>query len=173
MSQTSYSLYIPAVAYPGQLADLDQAVDRLTALAYAAAIVFGTLVVTDETNTLGFDQLCGKSPGASTDITVVGAQLGIAQAQQSLPQAPLLANPTYPQYSAIPCVRMGRVWVNAETACVDGTAPYVRYGAGGSGVNGNFAGAAGANLAQMPATQAVFRGTTTAAGYAVVEMALV
>lgn len=168
MAQTSYSINIPAVAYPGQLFDLG-AKDILSALAYAASITFGILVVTDETNTLGADNICGRAPASSGDVTGTGQVIGISVANQALPQNPAVANPVYPQYYAVPCLRQGRIWVNAESAMTDGTAPYVRYGAGGSGINGNFAGAAGANLVQTPATQAVIRGTTTAAGYAVIE----
>jgi len=166
--QTSYSINIPAVAYPGQLFDIGNK-DILSALAVAAAIVFGTLVVTDETNTVGPDVLAGRAPAASGDITGIGQVLGIAVANQALPQNPAVASPQYPQNYSVPCLRQGRIWVNAESAMTDGAAPYVRYGAGVSNINGNFAGAAGANLALVPSTQAVIRGTTTAAGYAVIE----
>jgi hypothetical protein len=170
--QTSYAINIPAVSYPGQVAD-DGYKDVLSAAAFAAAMVYGILAITDETNTVGFDQLAARAPSASADITVVGAQLGVVVADQARAQNPAFANPVYPQYAAVPCMRKGRIWVNAETACTDGTSPYVRYGAGGSGINGNFAGAAGANLAQMPSGQAIFRGTTSGAGYAVVELDIV
>jgi hypothetical protein len=172
MSQTSYAINIPAVSYPGQIADSGLK-DILSAAAYAAAMVYGTLAITDEANTSTVEFLAARAPSASGDITVIGAQLGIVVADQARAQNPAVANPVYPQGAMVPCMRQGRIWVNAESACTDGTAPYVRYGAGGSGINGNFAGAAGANLAQMPSTQAVFRGTTTGAGYAVVEIDLV
>ncbi|CAM6004902.1 unnamed protein product [Sphagnum balticum] len=147
--------------------------DVLSAAAYAAAMVYGTLAITDESNTTTFEYLACRAPAASTDITVIGAQLGIVLADQARAQNPAFTNPVYPQGAMVPCLRQGRVWVNSESAVTDGTAPYVRYGAGGSGIDGNFAGASGANLAQMPSTQAVFRGTTAAAGYAVVEIDLV
>ena len=170
MSQTSYSLYIPAVSYPGQMADDCQVKDVLSGMAYLAPIIYGVLCVTDEANTAGFDQLAAKVPSAAADITTVGAQLGVSLAQQAIPQNPAVAVPSYRQYDAVSCLRMGRVWVNAETAMADGLNPYIRYGAGGSGYNGSFAGAAGANLAQMAAGQAVVRGTTSGAGYAVIEL---
>lgn len=174
MPQTSYSLYIPPVAYPGQLADGSNFKDVLSAVAVAAALIYGILGVTDESNTSGFDQLAVKAPGASTDITVVGAQLGVVIADQARAQNPAVANPTYPIGSAVPLLRAGRIWVNAETALTDGVAPFVRYTANGALYVGNFRNDADTSkAAQMPATQAVVRGTTTGAGFAVVELALV
>jgi hypothetical protein len=176
MGQTSYSINIPAVAYPGQLADLGKK-DILTALAVAASIVYGTLVVTDESNTAGFDQLAGKAPAVSTDITVMGAQMGIAIADQARAQDPSVANPVYPRYSAVSVLRQGRIWVLAETGLADGSNPFVRFTANGSfvpGVAGAFrSDADSAKAAQLSSGQAVVRGTTSAAGYAVIEINLV
>lgn len=174
MAQTSYSINIPAVSYPGQIADNGQK-DVLSALAVAAAINYGTLVVTDETNTAGFDQLAGKAPGASTDISVVGAQLGVALADQARAQNPAVATPQYPQYAAVPCLRKGRVWVLAETAMVDGANPFIRFAAGAGGtVLGSFRNSADtATAVQMAAGQAVVRGTTTGPGYCVIELDIV
>ncbi|SRR5579875_30738 len=177
MSQTSYSINIPAVSYPGQLADGSNFKDVLSALAVAAAIVFGTLVVTDESNTGGFDALAGRAPSASGDITAVGAQLGVAVANQALAQNPSVSNPQYPLNYAVPCLRKGRIWVLAEEGVVDGVAPYVRFTANGSfvpGVPGAFrASADSGKAAQLASGQALYRGSYAAAGYAVVECAFV
>lgn len=174
MGQTSYSINIPAVAYPGQMADNMEARDVLSAIAFLAPIIFGTLVVTDEANTGGFDALAGKAPGAAGDITTMGAQLGVALAMQAIAQNPAVANPQYPQGYAVSCVRKGRVWVNAETAMVDGSNPFIRYTANGALYVGNFRNDADAGKAAvMPAGQAIMRGTTAAAGYAVVELDIV
>lgn len=175
MSQTSYSLYIPAVSYPGQLADDCQVKDVLSASAYLAAMNYGTLAVTDETNTAGFDQLCAKAPASSGAISTMGLQLGVVLADQARAQNPAVATAQYPQYSAVPCLRKGRVWVNAETAMADGLNPFIRFAAGGGGsVLGSFRNDADtASAIQMVSGQAVMRGTTTGAGYAVVEMDLV
>jgi hypothetical protein len=170
MSQTSYAINIPAVAYPGKLFDLGKK-DILSALAVAAAITFGTLVVTDETNTLGADVLAGRAPAASGDVSTVGGILGVAVANQALPQNPAVTNPVYPQYYAVPCLRQGRIWVNAETAMTDGLAPFVRFASGAGGtILGNFRNSADtATAVQIAITQGIVRGTTTAAGYAVIE----
>lgn len=169
MSQTAYSINIPANAYPGQLVDLGMK-DILTALAVAAAITYGTLVVTDETNTTDFSQLAGKAPGLTTDVSVVGNAIGIAVANQALAQNPAVVNPVYPLNYAVPCLRQGRIWVNAETAMTDGLAPFVRFTVNGALYVGNFRNDADSGKAVQGAiTQAIVRGTTSAAGYAVIE----
>jgi hypothetical protein len=175
MSQTAYLINIPAVSYPGQIADDSEVKDVLSAAAYAAAMVYGTLAITDETNTVGFDQLACRAPSASGDITVIGAQLGVVLADQARAQNPAVSTPQYPQFAMVPCMRKGRVWVNAETAMTDGAAPFVRFASGAGGtVLGSFRNSADtASAAQMPSTQAVVRGTTTGAGYAVIELDLV
>lgn len=172
--QTSYSLYIPAVSYPGQLADMDQVKDVLSAINFAAAMNYGIMGVTDESNTGGFDALAVKAPAASTDITVVGAQLGVVLADQGRAQNPAVATAQYPIQSAVSLLRQGRVWVNAETAMADGANPFIRYTVNGALFVGNFRNDADtAKAAQMAAGQAVVRGTTLAAGYAVIELAIV
>lgn len=175
MAQTSYAINIPAVSYPGQIADDSNVKDVLSAAAFAAALAYGILAVTDETNTLGFDQLAARSPSASGDITVVGAQLGVVLADQARAQNPAFTIPTYPQFAAVPCMRAGRVWVLAETAMADGANPFIRFAAGAGGtVLGSFRNSADtATAVQMAAGQAVVRGTTTAAGYAVIELDIV
>jgi hypothetical protein len=171
MAQTSYAINIPAVSYPGQIADNTWVKDVLSAAAYAAALAYGILVVTDETNTLGFDQLTARAPSASGDITVVGAQLGVVLADQARAQNPAFSVPTYPQFASVPCMRLGRVWVLAETAMADGANPFVRFAAGTGTQLGAFRNSADtATAVQMAAGQAVVRGTTSAAGYAVIEL---
>jgi hypothetical protein len=172
MSQTSYSINIPAVSYPGQRADNGEVKDVLSAAAFLAAMVYGTLAVTDETNTAGFDELACRAPSASGDITVVGKQLGVVLADQARAQNPAVANPVYPQYAAVSCLRLGRVWVNAETAMADGANPFVRFAAGAGGsILGNYGNTADtASAVQMAAGQQVVRGTTSGAGFAVIEL---
>lgn len=173
MAQTSYAINTPAVSYPGQIAD-DGDKDVLSAVNVLAAVNYGILVVTDETNTAGFDALACKAPGASTDITVMGAQLGIVLADQARAQNPAVATAQYPIQSAVPCLRKGRVWVSAETAMVDGSNPFIRYTANGALYVGNFRNDADTGkAAQLPSGQAVVRGTTTGAGYCVIEIDLV
>jgi hypothetical protein len=172
--QTSYSIDLPAVSYPGQLADDSQVKDVLSALAVAAAIAYGVLAVSDDSNGAGFDQLACKVPAASASITTVGAQLGVVLADQARAQDPSVAYPQFPQYSGVPCLRKGRVWVNAETAMADGLNPFIRFASGTGTLLGSFRDDADSTTAvQMAAGQAVMRGTTSAAGYAVVEMNLV
>lgn len=174
MSQTSYSINIPAVSYPGQVADDSMVKDVLSAVAVAAAMNFGILAVTDESNTSGFDQLACKAPALTTDISVVGAQLGLVIANQAIPQNPAVVNPQYPQFYAVPCMRKGRAWVLAETAMADGLNPFIRFTVNGALYVGNFRNDADTGKAvQMASGQAVMRGTTTGAGYAVVELDIV
>lgn len=171
MPQTAYSINIPAVSYPGQQFDVSFGKDILSALAVAAAIIYGTLVVEDSANVGGADELAGRAPSASGDITSVGLAIGVAIADQARAQNPNVATPQYPQFSAVPCMRVGRIWVNAETAMTDGVAPFIRFasGAGGS-ILGNFRNSADtATAAQLPATQGIMRGTTSGAGFAVFE----
>lgn len=170
--QTSYSINIPAVSYPGQIAD-DGVKDVLSALAVAAAIPYGVLVVADETNTGGFDQLAAKVPAASTDITVVGSVLGIVLADQARAQDPSVAVATYPINSAVPCLKKGRCWVLSETAVVDGTPVFARYSANGplTQLGSIRADADTAHAAQVPGM--IFRGTYATAGFVVVEINLV
>ena len=177
--QISYSINIPAVSYPGQLADGCQVKDVLSAAAFLAAMNYGTLAVTDEANTLGFDQLACKAPGLTTDISVMGAVLGVVLADQARAQNPAVPTAQYPQKSAVPCLRKGRIWVYAETAMTDGTNPFIRFGAS---VNGAVLGAfrndadtvtAVDHAVQMPLGQAVVRGTTTGPGYCVIELDIV
>jgi hypothetical protein len=172
MPQTSYSLYIPAVAYPGQLVDVSKFKDFLTGLAYAAAVNYGVYVVTDETNTAGFDQLACRVPAASADVTTVGLGMGISVADQARAQNPAVATAQYPQYAAVSILRSGRIWVNAETAMTDGSLPFIRYAAGAGGtILGNFRNSADTATAVQPAAGfMIVRGTTTAAGYAVIEI---
>jgi len=170
--QTSYAINIPAVSYPGQIADSGEVLDILSAAAYAAAMTYGTLAITDETNTTTFEFLAARAPSASGDITVVGAQLGIVVADQARAQNPAFTLPVYPQYSSVPCMRRGRIWVNAETAMTDGSSPYVRFASGAGGTTlGNFRNSADTATAVQAATgQLLVRGTTTGAGYAVIEV---
>lgn len=174
MGQTSYSINIPAVSYPGQIADNMEGKDLLSAAAFIAAMIYGTLGVTDETNTVGFDQLAVKAPGLTTDISVMGAVMGVVAADQARAQDPSVVNPQYPQFSAVPLMRKGRIWVSAETAMADGANPFVRFTANGALYVGNFRNDADTGKAvQMPSGQAVVRGTTSGAGFAVIELDIV
>lgn len=171
--QTSYSVNIPAVSYPGQIADLSNH-DILSASATLAAMQYGTLGVTDESNTLGFDQLAVKAPALAADVTTVGAQLGVVVADVARAQNPAFPNPMYPQYASVPLMRKGRIYVAAETAMLDGSNPFVRFAANGLLLPGNFRNDADTGKAiQMPVGQAIVRGTTTGAGFAVIELDLV
>lgn len=176
MAQTSYSINIPAVSYPGQPVDIMEARDRLSALAVAAALPYGVLAVHDLTNTGDFTQLAAKLPSAAADITVVGSALGFVVADQARAQDPSVSPAQYPQNSAVPLARKGRIWVLSEQAANDGDPVYIRYAAT---VNGSQLGAVRADAdvvssanhaAALPG--AVFRGTTSGAGFAVVEFDL-
>lgn len=174
MSQTSYAINIPAVSYPGQFAD-NGFKDVLSALAAAAAIGYGLLGVTDAANTGGFDALAVKVPAASTDITGLTKPLGIVVADQARAQDPsVTSGPVYPQYAAVPLLRQGRIWVQSESAVVDGAPVYARWQTGDGGtVKGQLGGVLDTTTvgnALLPG--AVWRGTYAAAGFAVVELNL-
>lgn len=172
MSQTSYAINIPAVSYPGQIADAGYK-DVLSGMAALAAIPYGVLAVIDASNDGGFDNLAIKVPAASADITTAGKAVGVVLADQARAQDPSVAAAVYPQNSAVPCLRKGRVWVQSETAVVDGAPVFVRFatGSGGSQKGAVRADADTASAAQLPG--ACFRGSYAAAGYVVVELSLV
>lgn len=172
MAQLSYGINIPAAAYPGQLADSGFH-DILSVASGQNAIGYGTVVVTDTVNSGGFDLICGRAPNAAADVTTVGSVLGIAVADQTRTQDPSVNVAQYPAQSAVPCIRQGRVFVYAEGAVTSGTPVFVRVtaGANGSQLGAMRADADGGNAAQLPG--AVYRSTTTAAGYACVEVNLV
>jgi hypothetical protein len=117
--QLSYSINIPAVSYPGQLADLSpHAV--LSALA-TVAIGYGLLVIRDTAT--GFDVITGKLPTAAGDFTE-GKILGISIADQGRAS---VVGPQYPIKSAVPVLGKGRVWVQVEDAVSKGGAVYARF----------------------------------------------
>jgi hypothetical protein len=122
--QLSYSINIPAVSYPGQLADLSpHAV--LSALA-SVAIAYGVLVIRDSAT--GFDNIIGRLPTAAGDVTA-GKVLGISLADQARAQDPSVTGPQYPVNAAVPCCGKGRVWVKVENAVAKGGAVYARFSA--------------------------------------------
>jgi hypothetical protein len=170
--QTSYSINLPAVAYPGQPFDISTVLDKTSALAVAAAIPYGVLVVRDTSNTSG-TKIAGKVPAGSTDITAVGSALGVAIADQARSQDPTVTLPTYPQYSAVPCGRVGRFWVVVEEAVTAGQQAYVRYasGAGGTQLGSFRASADSSTAAALPGAYYV-SSQTAIGGYAVVELSL-
>lgn len=174
MPQTSYAINLPAAAYPGQFADNGYK-DITSALAVAAAISYGLLGVVDTTNSNGFDNMAVKVPAASTDITTATKQLGVVVADQARAQSALFSVPTYPQFSAVPLCRKGRLWVQSETAVADGAPVYARWQ---TGDNGTVPGKLGGTLDTTTVgnallSNAVWRGKTTAAGFAVVELTIV
>jgi hypothetical protein len=173
MSQTSYAINIGAAGYPGQHADSGFK-DVLSAINVAAAVGYGLLMVVDASNTSDFSELACKVPAASTDITVVGKQLGVSMADQGRAQNPAVSGPQYPQNSAVSCGRKGRFWVQAESAVVDGAKVYARWQ---TGDNGTVAGAFGGILDTSVVGNALLAGAvwrgSYAAGYAVIEMDLV
>lgn len=168
--QTSYSIDIPAVSYPGQLADAAEGKDFLSCKAAAAALPYGVFVCQDLANTNGFDDIAAKVPAASTDITNAGKILGVVVADQARAQDPAFSVATYAQNSVVPVLRKRRIWVLSETAVTDGAPVFVRYatGSGGSQKGAVRADADTASAAQHPT--AVFRGTYASAGYVVVEL---
>lgn len=170
--QTSYSINLPAVSYPGQPFDMGKK-DATSALAVAAAIPYGVLVVRDTSNTSG-TTVAGKVPALATDITALGSILGVAVADQARSQDPSVALATYPINSAVPCQRYGRIWVLVEEAVNAGDQAFVRFASGAGGTQfGSFrksadtATAAACPSAYYVSTQA------TPGGYAVVEVQFV
>lgn len=168
--QTSYSINIGAVGFPGQPNDSGLH-DVTTAMAVAAAIPYGVLVVRDGTNTSG-QSIAGKVPAASTDITVAGSALGVAVADQARSQDPSVTLPTYPIQSAVPCGRFGRWYVVVEEAVNAGDQAFVRFASGAGGTQlGSFRKSADtATAAALP--NAYYTAGAVLGGYAVVELQL-
>lgn len=173
MAQTSYSINLPAVSYPGQPFDIANVKDMTSALAVAASIPYGVLGVRDVSNIgQGGVEIAVKVPSASTDITVVGSALGVVVADQARSQDPTVALPTYPRYAAVPMGRVGRFWVVVEEAVVAGDQAFVRYAAGSFTQLGAFRKSADtATAAALPGAYYV-SSQSVAGGYAVVELSL-
>lgn len=171
--QTSYAINLPAVAYPGQPFDISTVMDKTSALAVAAAIPYGVLVVRDTSNTSG-TTIAGKVPAASGDVTALGSALGVAVADQARSQDPTVTLPTFPINSAVPCGRVGRFWVVVEEAVVAGNAAFVRFASGGGGTQlGSWRKSADtATAVALPGAYYVST-QASAGGYAVVELSLV
>lgn len=132
MSQLSYAINIPAFSYPGQLANLVNHKIQ-TALAVAAPLPYGLLIVRDTGNSSGVDQ-AGKLPAASGDV-VAGNILGISVADQARAQDPSVASAQYPVNSAVPCLRDGEIVVapEADVTVAAGDKVYARITANGAG----------------------------------------
>ena len=130
--QTSYSINTPAFAYPGQVANLMTAQFQ-SALAVAAPIPYGVLVVRDLANSSGVMQ-AGKVPAAGGDVAA-GKILGIAVADQARAQDPSVAVAQYPQNAAVPCIKFGEVVVQPEVdvTVAAGDPVYARVTANGAG----------------------------------------
>lgn len=174
MSQTAYAINIPAATYPGQIADASPFRDFLSAKAVAAAVSYGLLMVVDASNTSDFGNLACKVPAAAADITTAGLQLGVSVADQARAQNPAVNTAQYPQYSAVSCGKAGRYWVVSEGAVTDGGKVYVRWQTGDGGtVHGSFSNTLDTSVVgNALLANAVWRGTTAAAGFAVVELNL-
>jgi hypothetical protein len=177
MAQTSYAINLPAVAYPGQPADISKVDDNVSALAVAAAIPYGLLVVRDASNSSGPWNVAGKLPASAAAITAAGSALGVSVADQARAQDPSVAVPTYPQHAAVPCKRVGRIWVQVEDSATAGAQCYVRFA---SSVNGTQLGAFRSDAdtissvdkaAALPNAYYV-TSQASAGGYALVELML-
>lgn len=173
MSQTSYSIDLDPVRVEGQLVDLAKS-DTISALA-EGAIPYGKLMVRGTASTQTYQDRA-VLPDAAGEITDVGSVLGISVADQGREQDPAVTLPTYPDKSAVPALRRGRVWVKVEEAVSNGGAVWVRFAAEGAldelGAFGQDDGdeGSGATRAQLPS--AVYRTAAGAGEFAVVEINL-
>lgn len=170
--QLSYSINLPAVAFPGSPVDMGLK-DDLTALAVVAAIPYGKLVVLDSPNCGDFGHIAGKVPSLAADITTLGKALGVSLADQARAQDPSVASPVYPINSAVAYRRLGRIWVLVEEAVNNGDQAFVRFQDGTvTSNNGGFRKSADtASAAALP--NAYYRSNALANGYAVLELELV
>lgn len=134
--QTSYSIDQSA-GLPGQLADAGHQ-DVISAINAAAAVAFGKLMVKGAS-----EGLC-KVPALAADITTKELVLGVSVKSHALESARDANPPSWPQNSAVPCLRKGRIYVLVEEDVVAGDPVFVRYAAGGSGP-GSFGKSAGAS----------------------------
>lgn len=161
MSQTSFSVNIPAFAHEGQLADAGEN-DVVSGLA-EGAIPFGKFVKrgTDKDNQVAL-------PGASGDITALTAVAGVALHDQAREQVSGTAQ--YADKAAVSVMKKGRFVAKAEQTCVAGDPVYVRYAAGGLGV-GSFGNTAGTSERALLA-QAVWVKGAAANALGVIEINL-
>lgn len=116
--QTSYTIDIPAISYPGQLID-NGFRDIISAVA-TVDVPYGMAVVAAVGS--DFKKILGALPTSETDRV-----LGISVADQTRAQRAELALPTSIKGEALGLVREGRVAVTVESAVSFGDAVYVRY----------------------------------------------
>lgn len=166
--QTSYSINLPAVAFPGQPVDLGVK-DDVTALA-SGAIGYGKLVV--RSSAASFDKVIGVLPSASADITTLGKPLGVSVADQGRAQDPSVVEAVFPDKSAVSCRRIGRIWVKVEEAVTAGDQAFVRFADGTvTGNNGGFRKSADtATAVALP--HAYYESSALANGFAVLQLTL-
>lgn len=162
MSQTAYSLNMPAFAHEGALADAGEN-DVVSALA-EIAIPFGKFVKrgTDKENQV-------LLPGAAIDVTTLANVAGVALHDQAREQV-ASGTPGYVLKEAVSVLRKGRFVAKAEQLCVAGDPVFVRFVAGGEGV-GSFGNTAGTSERALLA-QAVWTKGAAAAGLGVIEINL-
>lgn len=172
MAQTSYAINLSAVAYPGQPGDIGRQ-DKTTALAVAASLPYGVLVVRDGTNTSGFN-VAGKVPALATDVTALGSILGVSIADQARPQDPSVAAAVYPINSAVPVMRYGRIWVVVEEAVNAGDQAFARFASGAGGTQlGAFRKSADTATASAVPSAYYVSSQATIGGYAMLEVQFV
>lgn len=166
MSQTSFSINIPAYSYEGQIAD-SGFTDKLTGLA-EAVIPFGKLVcrstISDESAKGNY--IC-RLPAASSDVAakqVLGVAI-IDQAREQLAGQVGLAQ--YPIKAACSLMRRGRIVVKVEEAVVAGDNVSIRVDTAGLGA-GSFCKTVDA--ARIALTRAVYMNAAGINGLAVVEI---
>lgn len=170
--QTAYSIDIPAASYPGQIADNMQAKDIKSAANVASALPYGVCVVRDSANVGDMTKLAARLPASGPDVTAAGSVMGIVVADQARAQDPSVAAAVYPINSCVPVMAVGRIWVQSETAVVDGQPVFVRISANGglTQLGALRADADGGHAVQLP--DAIWIGSTSGAGFAVVELAV-
>lgn len=165
--QTSYSIDM-AVGRVGAIADSALVQDIETRIAKQGPVMFGCVVTKgDATDTI-------VHPDAAAEVTDEKLVRGVVVASHEHESNPEVASPQYDQYTAVPVMRKGRIFVKAEDVISEGTSTVnVRYasGVGGTQLGGLRGAAVASETAVLPKSK--WKSSTSSAGQlAVLELDL-
>jgi len=162
--QTSYSIDIGAVAFPGQKADIGK--DDVVSALGTEAVPYGVAVA--QATGSDYPKQLGRLPNSETDLI-----LGIAVADQNRAQDPSVSEPVYPAQSALGLMRQGRIYARVEGAPVAGAAVFVRHAAPGSEQLGALTTVDDANTVALPGARFLSGPQNLDVGGSTVQVAVV
>lgn len=137
---------------------------HVTGLASAGIINVGTLAIYD--TTAGLDPKSVRAPTATGQVTTLLGVVGLVRWDPTYPEPP------YRVGASLPIMRKGRMYIQAETALVAHTNPFVRFVAGAGGtILGSLRGDVdGASAVAAPYIQVIVG--AAAGGISIVEISL-